>query len=437
MKLGSKFKKWTAIMLVVLISFTTFGCISEQTYLPSSDNAVVKYPEVTGYMYAPENPYQMDSPSDEYGRFQNSVRGTVTYENSNSFDTSMKNENFRVAIGYTPEGSDVTVNVDIGGSSQTVTLSDPDAFYNDYQNVVVNTGLNLEHVDDGDGQVEVTIKHSSSEKSVKIHEVAFIADQTSSTTSDDGGTTGGGTGDTGGTTSPSTGTVEFYTDPVGAAVYVDGDYKGQTSSYSYGVLTMELYEGSHSYTVSANDYETETGTFSVTAGETNAVTASLEESTSDGGGDDDGGDDGGDTEPSNTAPSAQISASQTSETNIVFTSESSDPDGQITKQEWFLNGEPVSTGDQYQMETSNMNSGTYVVELDVTDDQGATSTAKYKVTIDETKKVVESEEKSGDSGTDSEGDSRPRPVLQIPGFEAVFALAGLVIVVLLARRGER
>jgi PGF-CTERM protein len=187
--------------------------------------------------------------------------------------------------------------------------------------------------------------------------------------------------------------------------------------------------------VSAEGYQTETGTFSVTAGETNAVTASLEESTSDGGGDDDGGDDGGDTDPSNTAPSAQISASQTSETNIVFTSESSDPDGQITKQEWFLNGEPVSTGDQYQMETSNMNSGTYIVELDVTDDQGATSTAKYQVTIDETKKVVESEEKTGDSGTDSEGDSRP--VLKIPGFEAVFALAGLVIVVLLARRGEK
>ena len=78
---------------------------------------------------------------------------------------------------------------------------------------------------------------------------------------------------------------------------------------------------------------------------------------------------------------------------VVFNSDkSTDSDGTIVKREWFLNDKLVTTAVQYQMSTSDKAVGEYIIKLTITDDDGATNDAIVRLTIDEAKTIVKTEE---------------------------------------------
>ncbi len=66
-----------------------------------------------------------------------------------------------------------------------------------------------------------------------------------------------------------TGTLEVTSDPPGAKVYVDGDYKGETP------LMLELSPGTYTVKLTKEDYEEYTKTVTITAGKTTTLSASL------------------------------------------------------------------------------------------------------------------------------------------------------------------
>ena len=260
---------------------------------------------------------------------------------------------------------------------------------------------------------------SSDSNYVKIYALKYRVnyDSASSTSSDS-------------TTSTSTGYVEFYTDPIGSNVYVDGKFKGQTSAYAYGVLKVELTEGSHSYTISKDGYASESGTIRVVAGDTVYVTETLSSSGS-----------STSTTPtaSNVPPTAIITATQPTQTMIIFGSDkSTDSDGSIASREWKLNGQKGSSAIQYQFTTSDKTAGTYSIELTVTDDDGATGLAQYQITIED-KMITQTTEntvtapETNSPGENTQGGNEGTTFV-IPGFESVFALIGLVAVSWAVRR---
>ena len=358
------------------------------------------------------------------GRFPASTDGQVLFKNTNDIVTKTATSgSFNVVMDY----YDATSNGDAGALGARIMRDNGEYELYDFTNIVDYDGFwhlsgfhpvnEFNYYDsNGDGIIEVYLIHDASDPNTIVVSKVFIQVDYTETTAPP---------------TTNTGNVKFYTDPIGSSVLVDGSYKGVTAAYAYGVLTVtDLSAGSHSWTISKEGYTSKSGTVNVIAGDTVVVSQTLTIATAP------------PTEPSNSPPNAVITAVQPSQSMIVFNSDkSTDSDGSIVGREWKLNGKVVTNAVQYQFTTSDKETGTYTVQLTVTDNDGATSTAQYIITLEgktitDTQVVTTPISDVDAAPTTTEEEPEIPLTFTIPGFEAVFALIGLLSVVWLIKRDE-
>lgn len=412
---------------LVLIAILSAGCLNLTVY----DTYEEVTPTATDYSGTVDDYSLMDGGSGGSGRFPSGTDGQVLFRNSyDPVTKTAESSSFSVVMDY----SDVTDD-GIAGELSARIMTDSGSFeYYDFTNIVDYDGYwhlsgfyptnDFSYYDsNGDGIIEVFLIHDASDaNSIRVQSVFIQVDFTTSTE----------------TPSTNTGSVEFYTDPTGASVHVDGIYKGTTSAYSYAALTVsDLSAGSHTWSISKTGYTTESGTVNVVAGSVVSIIESLEAVEEPAG---DGDTPEGTT---NIPPTAKISMVQPSKSLVVFNSDqSTDPDGTIVKREWKLNGKVEISAVQYQFSTSDKSAGTYTVQLTVTDNDGATGSAQYDITIKENAitntEAVEEPAGADDEDTPEGTDDKETEgtTFVIPGFEALFALIGLILVSWHVRRNE-
>lgn len=144
----------------------------------------------------------------------------------------------------------------------------------------------------------------------------------------------------------------------------------------------------------------------------------------------------------NDVPAATIAydpvAPETGE-EVTFTADASDPDGTIAAYEWTIDGEVVGDGPSY-VHTYEA-AGESAVELTVTDDSGATTTADTSLTVLAGDGAEDGGEVDGEDGgdtnasdadTDDESDEEG-----MPGFGAIVALGALALASVVAMRGRQ
>lgn len=411
------------IIGLLLVAVLSAGCIDFTVFSTYEEVA----PTVVAYSGTVTDHTSMDSPTSDYGNFPASTSGMVLFRNSNDVVTKTATASgFNVIMDYT----DSTAN-GVAGKLTGVIVKDYGgneeyAFTNivDYDGYWKLSGFHPAndfgyYDEDGNGVVDIFLKHDSSDaNSITVRKV-FIQVEYSTTPPPPTGT----------------GSVAFYTNPTGASIYVDGNLKGTTSIYAYAELIVpDLSAGSHSWSISKSGYNTVSGTVNVVAGDTVTVTQDLTAVVP---GEPEG--------PTNTPPTAIITAVQPSQSMVVFNSDkSTDSDGYIVSREWSLNGKAVTNAVQYQFVTSDKETGTYTVQLTVTDDDGATATAQYIITLEgktitDTQVVTTPISDTGEpisTGEEPTVDDDKPITFTIPGFDAVLALIGLLTVVWLIKRKE-
>ena len=397
-----------AVLSAGCVNFTVYD-----TYEEVTPAAIAYSGTVTDYAL-------MDGDSGS-GRFPSGTYGQVTFSNTNDVVTKTATSgSFNVIMDY----YDATSNGEAGALGARIVRDTGEQEFYEFTNIVDYDGFwhlsgfhpinEFNYYDsNGDGAISIDLIHDSSDANTIVVSKVFI--QVDYTEAAAPPTT-------------NTGNVEFYTDPIGASVLVDGSYKGVTAAYSYGVLTVtDLSAGSHSWTISKEGYNSKSGTVNVVASGTATISETLTIATAP------------PTEPSNSPPHAVITAVQPSQSMVVFNSDkSTDSDGSIVSREWKLNGKVVTNAVQYQFTTSDKDTGTYTVQLTVTDDDGSTSTAQYIITL-EGKTITETVTVPSTDITEVpdvvEDEELEMPLtFTIPGFEAVFALIGLLAVVWLIKR---
>jgi len=159
---------------------------------------------------------------------------------------------------------------------------------------------------------------------------------------------------------PTTGSIRVTSSPTNALVKIDGVSVGYTTHEQ-----SNLTPGLHTVQVSKSGYQTDTRQVSVVAGSTTSVSVTLVPI------------------PSNDPPDAQFSFSPSSplagDTVSFDASASSDPDGSIASYAWdFGDGGSGSGAFATHAYTT---SGSYTVELTVTDNEGATDSRTRTVTV--------------------------------------------------------
>lgn len=401
---------------LLIMAVLSAGCVNfavYDTYEEVTPAAIAYSGTVTDYAL-------MDGDSGS-GRFPSGTYGKVIFSNTNDVVTKTATSGgFNVIMDH----YDATSNGVAGKMGARIVRDTGEQEFYEFTNIVDYDGFwhlasfhpvnEFSYYDsNGDGAISIDLIHDSSDANTIVVSKVFIQVEYTEASAPP---------------TANTGNVEFYTDPIGASVLVDGSYKGVTAAYSYGVLTVtDLSAGSHSWTISKEGYNSKSGTVNVVAGGTKTISETLTIATAP------------PTEPTNSPPNAVITAVQPSQSMIVFNSDkSADSDGSIVKREWSLNGKVVSSAVQYQFITSDKDTGTYTVQLTVTDDDGATGTAQYIITL-EGKTITETVAVTSTDITEApvvvkNGEPEMPLTFTIPGFEAVFALIGLLTVVWLIKR---
>lgn len=129
----------------------------------------------------------------------------------------------------------------------------------------------------------------------------------------------------------------------------------------------------------------------------------------------------------NVPPAASFSVSPsrpTTDDTITFLDKSTDSDGKVVSRSWDF-GDGYSSS-QKQPTHKYTSAGTYTVKLTVTDDDGATDSTTKAITIKKPSLLPPISERATSTSTPEEED--------VPGFEVVFAIAGLLTMVYLLRR---
>ena len=159
---------------------------------------------------------------------------------------------------------------------------------------------------------------------------------------------------------PTTGTLRVRSTPSGASVRVDGSSVGMTN-----LDIPNVAPGTHTVEISLSGYQTETRSATVTAGSTTTVQVTLT------------------PVPANQAPTAGFTYSPTAPnagTPVQFdASASADPDGTVISYAWsFGDG---GTGVGALVTHAYSATGSYTVQLTVTDNGGATGHVSRLVTV--------------------------------------------------------
>ena len=142
-------------------------------------------------------------------------------------------------------------------------------------------------------------------------------------------------------------------------------------------------------------------------------------------------------QPSNIPPVARITYEDMGNGKIVLRgTESTDPDGTITEYKWHLNDQYINGQSTFTHVFDEV--GTNTIRLDVIDNDGGSSSATLIVKLQESENsagVVIGDVDDTQSAADaSSGTQQPRGIwiedgaLMMPGFPAVFAMAGIVVV---------
>ncbi|MEW5826281.1 MAG: PKD domain-containing protein [Candidatus Bipolaricaulota bacterium] len=159
---------------------------------------------------------------------------------------------------------------------------------------------------------------------------------------------------------PTTGTLRVLSSPTGATVRLDGTSLGTTNLERSGVTP-----GLHTVEISRSGYQTETRQVTIVAGTTTTVQVTLT------------------AVPTNQAPTASFTFSPTTVhagTVVQFDGQaSSDPDGSIASYAWsFGDG---GTGSGALTSHAYAATGTYTVQLTVTDNGGRTASTSKTLSV--------------------------------------------------------
>lgn len=145
-------------------------------------------------------------------------------------------------------------------------------------------------------------------------------------------------------------------------------------------------------------------------------------------------------QPSNIPPSARITYEDMGNGKIVLRgTESTDPDGIIEEFKWHLNDQYINGQSTFTHVFDE--AGTHTIRLDVIDNDGGSSSAILIVTLQESENSagvvigdVDDTQAASQPAAGASGGQQPRGIwiedgaLMMPGFEALFAIAGLIMV---------
>jgi len=146
-------------------------------------------------------------------------------------------------------------------------------------------------------------------------------------------------------------------------------------------------------------------------------------------------------QPSNIPPVARITYEDMGNGKIVLRgTDSTDPDGTIAEYKWHLNDQYINGQSTFTHVFDEV--GTNTIRLDVIDNDGGSSSATLIVKLQESENSagvvigdVDDTQAASQSAADaSSGTQQPRGIwiedgaLMMPGFPAVFAMAGIVVV---------
>lgn len=152
--------------------------------------------------------------------------------------------------------------------------------------------------------------------------------------------------------------------------------------------------------------------------------------------------------PVNIPPIPSVTKTITGNVYSYDASASTDPDGTIVSYSWTVDDVVAGTGQTFELDGSTFSSGIHTTKLVITDNSGAASTYTHTITVSVEDETVIIE--SGDEST-IEGDTEVSPLtteqgdalfvmnvggqpFYIPGFSAIFAIAGLLAVAYLFYR---
>lgn len=145
-------------------------------------------------------------------------------------------------------------------------------------------------------------------------------------------------------------------------------------------------------------------------------------------------------QPSNIPPVAKITYEDMGNGKLVLRgTESTDPDGTIEEFKWHLNDQYINGQSTFTHVFDE--AGTHTIRLDVIDNDGGSSSAILIVTLQESENSagvvignVDDTQAASQPAAGTSGGQQPRGIwiedgaLMMPGFEALFAIAGLIMV---------
>ena len=148
--------------------------------------------------------------------------------------------------------------------------------------------------------------------------------------------------------------------------------------------------------------------------------------------------------PINSPPIPSVTKTVSGNVYSYDASASSDPDGSIISYSWNVDGKPVRTGPLFEIDGSTFSEGTHTVKLEITDNDGDTSTYRHEIiiTIADDKLFIKSGDESTIEGEDQEPSTGTDDALfviniagqsfSIPGFSGFLSVVGLLAALLIS-----